>query len=128
MKVDFSIIKKVWGYIPDCFKWFRDIFSEDNGNPSYTRISSAIVLANIMTNWSLVIYHDWKWIPLDTGTVAVIGLLVAGKIVQKFAEGNAVRPPSMPSSPPSGNSSAISAPENTPAESPEDEKPPKVEI
>lgn len=81
-------ISKIWNWIPDCLDFVKRTFSEDNGNPSYTRISSFCVLTNIMVNWSYIIFKTGVWVPLDGGTIALIGILVAGKVAQKFAEQN----------------------------------------
>ena len=64
-------------------EFIRKMMSDDNGNPSSTRVMTAFVVINIMLVWTLANLRSDKWIPMDFETIAFLATLLGAKLVQK---------------------------------------------
>ena len=65
--------------------FFKDMFSDSN-SVSLTRILTFLVVTDIMTVWTIECIKNFKMQDIPWGPVSVIGLMITGKVVQKFAE------------------------------------------
>jgi len=70
------------------FNFIGRAFSEDNGNPSSTRMLTAFVVVSIISVWGYVSIIKGEIAPLPTeAVVAIVGALGA-KVWQKGKEAN----------------------------------------
>ena len=69
-------------------KFFAKVFSEDNGNPSYIRIQSFVVL--ILFVWLAARQEINQTIDIETWVILLL-FVFAPKVAQKFAEQNKYR-------------------------------------
>jgi hypothetical protein len=53
---------------------------------SMTRLLSFLVIVDIMAVWTFECLKTWKIADIPNGVVAIFGLMITGKAVQKFAE------------------------------------------
>lgn len=53
---------------------------------SMTRVMSVLILTNIMLVWTLTCFKKWEIVDIPWGVVTVVGIVVTGKAVQRFAE------------------------------------------
>ena len=64
-------------------EFMRKMMSDDNGNPSSTRVMTAFVVVNVMLVWTLANLRSDKWVPMDLETIALLATLLGAKLVQK---------------------------------------------
>ncbi len=71
-----------------------EFFQEDNGGLSATRLAFLLWVAGVLTVWIISSLTNGKLQPIDSSVTTILGILMAGKVVQKFGE-----KPTQPSSP-----------------------------
>ena len=69
-----------------------EILSDDAGNPSSLRLALLMALAIVLVVWAVVSLQCKALLPLPGDIVNLLGLLIAGKTVQKFTEAKAGEP------------------------------------
>jgi hypothetical protein len=97
-------------------KWFAEFFQEDNGGYSATRLGFLLWVIGSLAIWIVAsLSSEPKQLAkVDSSVVTVIGILMTGKVAQKFGE-KPETPPSIPSSSASGENISPGGGTNTPA-------------
>lgn len=66
--------------------WFKLIFCEDNGQPSFIRVIACILILTILINWTWHNVSQGVFVSLDVVNLLAILGLVTGKVIQKSLE------------------------------------------
>jgi len=66
-------------------KFFSDMLSSSD-NVSLTRVLTFFVVCDIMIVWTIECIKNFKMVDIPWGPVSIIGLMVSGKVIQRFAE------------------------------------------
>ena len=65
---------------------FQRFLSENNGNPSSTRLVMVLAYVVILGGWITVSIEQKAMQPLPTNILELLGLVTVGKVFQKFGE------------------------------------------
>ena len=65
---------------------FAEFFQENNGTLSATRLAFLIWAFGVLVVWGIPSIRHEKLEPIPESVVVVIGMLMTGKVVQKFSE------------------------------------------
>ena len=63
-----------------------EFLQDDNGTLSATRLAFLLTISIVITIWSIVSLEKGQLLPIDTSLLALITVLMAGKVAQKFVE------------------------------------------
>ena len=66
--------------------FFEKLITAGSGTSSM-RVIAITVVVNIMVVWSIVCLFKKDIVDIPFGVLSVLGLVVTGKVVQRFAEG-----------------------------------------
>ena len=66
--------------------FFENLVTAGSGTSSM-RVIAITVVVNIMVVWSIVCLFKKDIVDIPFGVLSVLGLVVTGKVVQRFAEG-----------------------------------------
>ena len=62
-------------------------FQEDNGNLSATRLAFLAWIFGVLVGWGIdTAHHDYKMAEIPQSVQLLIGVLMTGKVAQKFRE------------------------------------------
>jgi len=66
--------------------FISSMMSQDNGNPSSMRSVLVFGVIVIVGAWAFICFSSRTLVPFDTTHITVLGMLLAGKVVQKSQE------------------------------------------
>lgn len=66
--------------------FISSLLSQDNGNPSTMRGVLVFGAVAIIGAWAFICFSSKILVPFDTTHITVLGMLLAGKVVQKSQE------------------------------------------
>lgn len=64
----------------------QEFLQEDNGGFSATRLAMHLWVIGVLVAWVWVSITKKEMADIPNGVIAVLGILVSGKVVQKFGE------------------------------------------
>ena len=64
----------------------QEFLEEDNGALSSTRLALMLWVVGVLAAWIVVSLQTRTLAPLDSSVSAILGILMTGKVVQKFGE------------------------------------------
>jgi|TARA_R110000824_G_scaffold20545_15_gene77438 hypothetical protein len=67
-------------------KQLSDLLKEDSGKLSSTRLAFMAWSLIVLATWAIVSYQSGELIKLDNSIVSILGVLMSGKVVQRFGE------------------------------------------
>jgi branched-subunit amino acid transport protein AzlD len=70
---------------------------------SSMRAIAIVVVFNVMVVWTCVCFKDLKIADIPWGVLSLVALVLTGKVVQRFAEGNDQREETKTDNAPGGN-------------------------
>jgi hypothetical protein len=76
-----------------------EFLQEDNGGFSATRLGFLLWVVGVLIVWMITSLKSMTLAPIDSSVATVIGILMTGKVVQKFGEKDGPNQPSGPSKP-----------------------------
>ncbi len=63
-----------------------EFLQEDNGNFSSSRLAFLLWVVGVLFTWILLSITSGSLQPLDNSVTAILGILMTGKVAQKFGE------------------------------------------
>jgi hypothetical protein len=63
-----------------------EFFQEDNGGLSATRLAFLLWATGVLVVWIISSLTNGKLQPIDSSVTTILGILMVGKVVQKFGE------------------------------------------
>ena len=66
----------------------KQFVKEDNGKFSATRLSFVAWSLVILVMWAFVSFQRQELVVIDNSIVSILGVLMSGKVVQRFGEKN----------------------------------------
>lgn len=67
-------------------KELSDLLKEDSGKFSSTRLAFMAWSLVVLVMWAITSYQSGDLIKLDNSIVSILGVLMSGKVVQRFGE------------------------------------------
>jgi hypothetical protein len=65
---------------------FLEFFQENDGSLSATRLGFLLWVFGVFVIWAFASWSKMQLQPIDSSVITVIGILMTGKVVQKFGE------------------------------------------